>query len=51
MRSRTETRTHIIQVLREFQGAMLVISHDYDFLESIHIETRYQIHQGKIHHL
>ncbi|HAU1250961.1 TPA: ABC-F family ATP-binding cassette domain-containing protein [Legionella pneumophila] len=45
-----ETHTHIIQVLREFQGAMLVISHDYDFLESIHIETRYQIHQGKIHH-
>lgn len=45
-----ETRAHIIQVLREFPGAMLVISHDHDFLESIHIETRYHIHQGKIHH-
>jgi ATPase subunit of ABC transporter with duplicated ATPase domains len=45
-----ETRTHIIEVLREFPGAMLVISHDHDFLESIHIETRYQVYQGKIHH-
>ncbi|STY78874.1 ABC transporter ATP-binding protein [Legionella wadsworthii] len=45
-----ETRTHIIEVLREFPGAMLVISHDHDFLESIHIETRYHIYQGKIHH-
>ncbi|CZL28236.1 ABC-F family ATP-binding cassette domain-containing protein [Legionella pneumophila] len=44
-----ETRAHIIEVLREFPGAMLVISHDDDFLESIHIETTYQIHQGKIH--
>lgn len=45
-----ETRDHIIGVLREFPGAILVISHDHDFLESIHIETRYHIHQGKIHH-
>ncbi|KTD36716.1 ABC transporter ATP-binding protein Uup [Legionella nautarum] len=44
-----ETRAHIIAVLREFPGAMLVISHDKDFLESIHIETKYQIDQGKIH--
>lgn len=43
-----ETRAHIIEVLCEFPGAMLVISHDHDFLESIHIETKYQIHQGKI---
>ncbi|HBD7396683.1 ABC-F family ATP-binding cassette domain-containing protein [Legionella longbeachae] len=45
-----ETRTHIIEVLNEFPGAMLVISHDHDFLESIHIEIKYQIYQGKIHH-
>lgn len=44
-----ETRTHLIEVLREFPGAILVISHDHDFLESIHIETQYQIRQGKIH--
>ncbi|HAT8180106.1 TPA: ATP-binding cassette domain-containing protein [Legionella pneumophila] len=44
-----ETRTHIIEVLREFPSAMLVISHDHDFLESIHIETKYQIHQRKLY--
>lgn len=44
-----ETQTHIIEVLSEFPGAMMIISHDKDFLESIHIETKYQIHQGKIH--
>ncbi|CAM2964164.1 ABC-F family ATP-binding cassette domain-containing protein [Legionella worsleiensis] len=44
-----DTRTHIIEVLREFPGAMLVISHDKDFLKSIHIETEYQIQQGTIH--
>ncbi|HAT1595128.1 TPA: ATP-binding cassette domain-containing protein [Legionella pneumophila] len=44
-----ETRTHIIEVLSIFPGAMLVISHDHNFLESIHIETRYQIHQGKLY--
>ncbi|MDW9178605.1 ATP-binding cassette domain-containing protein [Legionella pneumophila] len=43
-----ETRTHIIEVLREFPGGMLVISHDKDFLESIQIETNYQIHQGTL---
>lgn len=43
-----ETRTHIIEVLREFPGAILVISHDDEFLESIGIETKYQIEQGKI---
>lgn len=46
-----ETRTHIIAVLCKFPAAMLVISHDKDFLESIHIETKYQFHQGKIHRL
>ncbi|MCE3044181.1 ATP-binding cassette domain-containing protein [Legionella sp. 16cNR16C] len=45
-----ETRAHIIQALREFPGAMLVISHDHDFLESIHIETRYHLYRRKIHH-
>ena len=43
-----ETQTHLIEVLSEFPGAMLVISHDKYFLEAIHIETKYQIYQGKI---
>lgn len=45
-----ETRTHIIEVLRQFPGAILVISHDHDFLESIHIETRYHLHCRRIHY-
>lgn len=43
-----ETRTHIIEVLREFPGGLLIISHDNDFLESILIETKYLLHQGKM---
>ncbi|AUH72402.1 ATP-binding cassette domain-containing protein [Legionella sainthelensi] len=45
-----ETRTHIIEVLHDFPGAMLVISHDHDFLESIRIQTKYRIYEGKILH-
>jgi len=30
-----ETRAHVIQVLREFPGAMIVISHDSDFVQEI----------------
>lgn len=43
------TRAHLIELLKAFPGAMLVISHDYDFLESIHIDTQYQIVHGTIH--
>jgi ATPase subunit of ABC transporter with duplicated ATPase domains len=44
-----DTRTHLIEVLAAFPGALLVISHDKDFLQSIRIENQYRIHQGKIH--
>lgn len=43
-----ETRTHVIQVLCEFPGAMIIISHDQDFLEAINIDTMYQVTQGKV---
>lgn len=43
-----ETRTHIIEVLAEFPGAMLIISHDEDFLKAIGIDTHYRIFEGKI---
>ena len=32
------TREHVIQVLREYPGAIMVISHDEDFLKAIGIE-------------
>jgi ATPase subunit of ABC transporter with duplicated ATPase domains len=43
-----ETREHVITVLKAYSGAMIVISHDKDFLEKINITTRYVIHQGLI---
>ncbi|MEI8295541.1 MAG: ATP-binding cassette domain-containing protein [Alphaproteobacteria bacterium] len=33
-----ETREHVIQVLQEYPGAMMVISHDADFLQQIRID-------------
>lgn len=38
-----ETRTHVIEVLRNYQGAMLVISHDEDFLSAIGVTIKYGI--------
>lgn len=43
-----ETREHVIQVLREFPGAMIIISHDKAFLEAICIDAIYEIKQGKL---
>ena len=41
-----ETREHVIQVLKDYPGAMIVISHDADFLEAIQINSHYFIHNG-----
>jgi len=38
-----ETREHIIQVLQEYPGAMIIISHDTDFLKAIRVTTIYRI--------
>jgi ATPase subunit of ABC transporter with duplicated ATPase domains len=38
-----ETRDHVIQVLKEYPGAMIVISHDEDFLKAIHVNVLYDI--------
>ncbi|MCC2646798.1 MAG: hypothetical protein K0R02_863 [Rickettsiaceae bacterium] len=38
-----ETREHIIQVLKEYPGAMIVISHDEDFLKEINIDFEYNV--------
>lgn len=43
-----ETREHVIQVLKNYPGAMIVISHDHHFLKAIDIDTVYLIHQGQI---
>ncbi len=41
-----ETRDHIIQVLKDYPGAMIVISHDEDFLKAISIDSYYDIENG-----
>lgn len=38
-----ETRAHVIHVLRHYPGAMIVISHDEDFLKEIGVETFYAL--------
>ena len=38
-----ETRGYVIEVLKNYPGAMIVISHDADFLEEIGVDRYYQI--------
>mgnify|MGYP000042894770 CR=1 FL=1 len=44
-----ETRAHVIEVLKYYPGALLVISHDPDFLEAIGITDQYRIEEGLLH--
>ena len=41
-----ETREHVIQVLQNYPGTMLVISHDADFLTAIGITDWYDLKDG-----
>jgi len=41
-----ETRAHVMQVLKVYPGAMIVISHDADFLNAIQVTDRYEIKDG-----
>lgn len=43
-----ETREHIISVLKEYPGALIIISHDIQFLEKLGISTVYEIKDGII---
>ena len=38
-----KTRNHIVQILKDYPGAMIVISHDQEFLQEIGIRDFYQI--------
>jgi ATPase subunit of ABC transporter with duplicated ATPase domains len=40
------TREHVIQVLKVYPGAIMVISHDEDFLEEIAVQDKYLIKNG-----
>ena len=39
-------REHVIQVLQEYPGAFIIISHDEDFLQRIGVTTRYLVKDG-----
>ncbi len=43
-----ETKTHVIQVLKAYPGAMIISSHDNDFLASLEIAQQYTLADGKI---
>jgi ATPase subunit of ABC transporter with duplicated ATPase domains len=43
-----ETREHLIQVLIVYPGAMLIISHDRDFLERVGVSSCYEIRDGAV---
>ena len=38
-----QTREYVIQVLNQYPGSLIVISHDEDFLNRINIQERYVI--------
>ena len=38
-----ETKGHLIEVLNNYNGSLLVISHDNDFLEQINIDSEYRL--------
>ncbi len=41
-----ETREHVIQVLKVYPGAIIVISHDQDFLQAIDVVSDYYCEDG-----
>ncbi|HQZ87877.1 MAG TPA: ATP-binding cassette domain-containing protein [Gammaproteobacteria bacterium] len=41
-----ETRGHVIEVLKNYPGAMIIISHDVDFLKEIGVSDGYEIVDG-----
>lgn len=43
-----ETKEHVIQVLKAYPGAMIIISHEEDCLEAIDIDHAYTIVDGKL---
>ena len=43
-----ETKAHIIKVLQDYPGAIIVISHDKEFLEALTIDTYYCIEHGTL---
>lgn len=43
-----ETKEHVIQVLKSYPGAMIIISHEADFLEEIGVNSYFKITDGYV---
>ncbi len=43
-----ETKAHVIEVLQHFPGAMILVSHDRDFLENIGVNDYYCVVKGTL---
>jgi ATPase subunit of ABC transporter with duplicated ATPase domains len=41
-----ETRAHVIQVLKNYPGALIVISHDDDFLKEVEVSKEVKVPEG-----
>lgn len=41
-----ESLQHVISILKNYPGAMIVVSHDEDFLQKIDVQNYYQIKDG-----
>lgn len=45
------TREHIIEVLRDYPGAMIIVSHDQAFLEALSIDRTYSVESHTLHEI
>lgn len=43
-----ETKTHVIQVLKDFPGALIIVSHEPQFLDEIGMDHCYTLKEGKL---
>ena len=41
-----ETKEHVVQILQKYPGAMIVVSHEKDFLRSIGVDQLYKVENG-----
>jgi ATPase subunit of ABC transporter with duplicated ATPase domains len=46
-----EARAHVIDVLVAYPGAMIVISHDLDFLKAINMQSFYRVAHGAVNRM
>lgn len=43
-----DTRAHIIEVLQDYPGAMIIVTHDLEFLRDLSVQTIYEVADGTL---